>query len=247
MTDPRKRPASPSPDRNPPASPKPPARNDDDFERAIGRAVSVGIPVVTVLAAVAVGVAAGIGSAILVVASGTLLSAIGLLWTSVRTLSGDAPLATDFEVLAARRHGVDALLERKTELLHTLRDLESEHELGKMDDADYAMLVARFRDEAKSVMRQMDVEVAPLREQAERVAGDYLKRQGLGPQGDGAPVAAGGATADEPRSPAMETADATANKSERATCGACGISNEVDASFCKQCGALMKSPSDARA
>ena len=202
------------------------ARESDEAERSLGRAVSLGLPVLSIVAAVVVGVVASLGSALLVLASGTLLATIALLWASVRTLSGDAPLPVDLEALAARRHGVDDLAEQKTRVLRALKDLETEHALGKIDDADYGSIVARYRDEAKTVMRQMDLEVAPLREEAERVAREYLERKGVA----GAPVAVG---------------DAAAPIDGRPTCASCRTSNDPDAAFCKKCGSAMKDAANA--
>src|ERR1700730_7121960 len=85
------------------------ARESDEAERSLGRAGSLGLSVLCLVAAVAVGLFASLGSALLVLASGALLGTIALLWASVRTLSGDAPLPVDLEAMAARRHGVDAL------------------------------------------------------------------------------------------------------------------------------------------
>jgi hypothetical protein len=196
------------------------AAEADDAERSLGRAVSLGLPLVAVVGAVGVGLVAGVGSALLILASGALLGTIALLWASVRTLSGDAPLPIDLEALAARRHGVDDLAEQKNRVLRALKDLESEHALGKIDDADYGSFVARYRDEAKTVMRQMDLEVAPLREQAERIARDYLDKRSL--------LVEGGVAESTPASDA------------RPTCGSCGTSNEPDAAFCKKCGTSMR-------
>jgi hypothetical protein len=193
----------------------------DDAERSLGRAVAFGLPVVSVIAAVAVGLAAGLGSGLLVLASGALLGTIALLWASVRTLSGDAPLQTGFQTVAARTHGVDALAEEKRRVLRQLKDLEAEHALGKIDDADYEALVARYRVEAKKVMREMDREIGPRREEAERLAREYLGKRGLI---DGAPSAE---LAPEPAA-------------GRAACAKCGTSNESDAAFCKKCGAAIK-------
>jgi hypothetical protein len=190
----------------------------DEAERALGRVVSLGLPLVAVVAAVVVGVVASVGSALLVLASGALLGTIALLWASVRTLSGDAPLPVDLEALAARRHGVDDLGEQKNRVLRALKDLESEHALGKIDDADYGSFVARYRDEAKTVMRQMDLEVAPLREQAEQIARDYLEKRNL----EG--------TVPESAQP----------RDDRPTCASCDTSNEPDAAFCKKCGAPLR-------
>ncbi len=202
----------------------PPRREPDggeDAERSLGRAVAIGLPVATLVGAIAVGVVAGLGSGLLVLASGALLGTIALLWASVRTLSGDAPLQTGFQTAAALRHGVDALGEEKRRVLRQLKDLEAEHALGKIDDADYETLVARYRAEAKNVMREMDREVGPLRAEAERIAREYLAKRGLT---DGAP-------ATEP-SPEPDL--------DRASCAKCGTSNESDAAFCKKCGAAMR-------
>ncbi|HEY3816709.1 MAG TPA: zinc ribbon domain-containing protein [Polyangiaceae bacterium] len=200
------------------------ARDADEAERSLGRAVSLGLPVLAVIAAVVVGVVASLGSALLVLASGALLGTIALLWASVRTLSGDAPLPVDLEAIAARRHVVDDLGEQKTRVLRALKDLETEHALGKIDDADYGAIVTRYRDEAKSVMRQMDLEVAPLREEAERLAREYLQKKGVA-----AAAADPAATKDEP-----PAADA------RLACASCKTANDRDAAFCKKCGSPMR-------
>jgi len=208
------------------------AREADEGERALGRAVAFGLPAVCVVAAVVVGVVASLGSALLVLASGALLGTIALLWASVRTLSGDAPLPVDLEAMAARGHAVDDLREQKTRVLRALKDLESEHALGKIDDADYGVIVERYRDEAKSVMRQMDLEVAPLREEAERLAREHLKKSGV--------VVAEPVASNDAAEGATESA---AQASVRPACASCGTSNDLDAAFCKKCGAPMK-PSD---
>jgi hypothetical protein len=203
-----------------PAAPRPPKSGEaDESERTLGMAVALGLPAVALVAALVVGAVAGFGSALLVLAAGALLGAIALLWASVRTLSGDAPLPAGFEGVGLARHGVDDLAERKLRVLRALKDLESEHALGKIDDADYRAVAARYRDEAKSVMRKMDLQIAPQLEEAERIAREYLARQASPP-------------------PAAEAAaDAS---SDRATCRSCSTSNEADAAFCKQCGAPMR-------
>jgi hypothetical protein len=203
------------------------SRAGDDSERSLGRGVALGLPLLSVLAALAVGVLGSVGSALLVLAAGTLLGAIALLWASVRTLSGDAPLSRSLEEAIVRTRGVDDLDEQKRRLLRALKDLESEHALGKIDDADFAAIDATYRDEAKRVMREMDVVVAPAIEEAERVAAEYLAKRA-------SPDAA-------PKEDAPVVADvAPAPPTERATCASCGTSNEADATFCKQCGASMK-------
>ena len=212
------------------AAPSPPgAPDNDEAERSLGKLVSRGLPLVSLVGAIAVGVIAGPGSALLIVAAGTLLGTIALLWASVRTLSGDAPLSIELEALAARRHGVDALGEQKRRVLRALKDLESEHAIGKIDDGDYGDFVARYREEAKTVMRKMDLRIAPLRDEAERIASDYLAKRGLASRVE---KPAKGAPPAEPASEAGAT-------SGRVSCATCRASNEPDASFCKKCGSVL--------
>ncbi len=197
----------------------------DDSERALGRAVAIGLPLAGIGTAVVVGVVASFGTAILVLAASALIGTIGLLWASVRTLSGDAPLPAGLEEIARQRHAFDPLGERKRRVLRALKDLEAEHSLGKIDDADYGVFVTRYRAEAKEVMREMDEEVAPSRDEAERVAREYLKRRGLSP-----PKAADAEPLDlEPR---------------RRECRASQASNEPDAVFCKTCGGALEKPAE---
>jgi hypothetical protein len=216
-------------------APSPPtaarSRDADEAERSLGRAVAYGLPAAAVVAAIVVGFAASVSSALLVLAAGALLGAIALLWASVRTLSGDAPLSSQMESLAARRLGVDDLAERKRRVLRALKDLEAEHAIGKIDDEDFGTVTAQYRDEAKELMRQMDLAVAPLRGEAERIALAYVaKHQAL--PGDGHGTAANGAEAGaEAREEATD---------DRVACSSCGKSNDGDAAFCKHCGAAVK-------
>jgi hypothetical protein len=194
---------------------------DEEVERALGRAFALGIPLASVAGAIAVGALASVGTALLVIAAGALLGAIGLFWASVRTLSGDAPLPEDFEILETDRLGRGALVDEKRRLLRALKDLENEHELGKIDDSDHQVLLSHYRDEAKLVMRRMDVQVAPFREEAERLTRDYLKGRRLASRGE----------------PPSETG---VPQRERIVCGECSASNEPDAVFCKQCGSSIR-------
>jgi hypothetical protein len=207
------------------------SREADEAERSLGRAVALGLPLLSVVAACAIAVVGSFGSALLVLASGALLGAIALLWASVRTLSGDAPLPADLEMLAGQGHAVDALAEQKRRALRAIRDLESEHALGKIDDADYELFVARYREEAKAVMREMDLAVAPMREQAEKLAREYIERK----------------TAKAAAAPTEPAPSSATSGVARVACAACTTSNEPDAAFCKSCGAAMKGPLEGEA
>jgi hypothetical protein len=222
-----------------------PLRSSDDAERTLGRVVGFALPLATVVVALGVGVVTSIGPALLVLASGVLLGAIALFWSSLRTLSGDAPLPAGFSALAAqRRAAVDAADERKRTLLRALKDIEHEHAIGKLDDADYRELSESYREQAKAVMREIDERLRPLYERAERMAQSYLRQRGLA---EDAPPPAG---ADAP--PAAAPTDASAASppaapSSRTTCAACGASNEPDAAFCKKCGIPLEPESEDNA
>lgn len=212
----------------------------DRAERNLGRLVALGLPAVSVAAAIVTGVLSSIGPAILILASGVLLGCIALFWASVRTLTGEAPLPEDLEMLAARRHAVDAVAERKGTVLRALKDLEHEHAIGKIDAADYAELSSEYRGQAKALMREMDAEVAPLRAEAELLAHLHLKKKGLAdakPEDADAALYRGAAP---DVAPVPEVAPAPIKEDAppalRLDCSKCATSNEPDATFCKKCG-----------
>ena len=106
-------------DDNPDSKALPALSSEDNAraERSLGRAVSIGLPVTCVAVAVLPSVAGSVGPALLVLASGALLGAIALVWASIRTLSGDAPLSVGLELAATRQVVGDDLLEQKRRVL----------------------------------------------------------------------------------------------------------------------------------
>src|SRR5271163_42688 len=110
----------------------------EDIERSLAGKASWGLPAATVAAATVVGVVFGVGPAILVLAAGALVGVIALLWASLRTLGGEAPLAEGLVAAAAMREKVSDTAERKQRVLRALKDLELEHSVGKIDDEDFA-------------------------------------------------------------------------------------------------------------
>jgi len=195
---------------------------EDAKERALARGTAVGLPALTVASAAVMGVTSGVGTALLVLAGGALVGVVMLLWSSLRLLSGEAPVDGELTLaMAARRVQSDSLSERKRIALRALKDLEHEHSVGKIDDADYAELAAQYREIAKTAMREMDHALDDRRVEAERLAAAHLAKRGLGPGG----AAAGAAEGDG-----------------RLTCPGCGTSNEVDAAFCKKCGKPTEAP-----
>lgn len=74
--------------------------------------------------------------------------AVGRLLKSWRASDGFDKLELDPEHLA--------LLDEKARILQTLGDLEHEHQLGKLSDADYQGLKRHFEREALTVMDRLD-------------------------------------------------------------------------------------------
>jgi len=152
----------------------------DRAELVLGRWVLILVPSIAVPGAIIVGILTSWGPAILVLAGTMLLGTIGSLWASVRTLSGDAPLPERLEILEGEKNEANPLLERKAGLLRALKDLEQERAIGKIDQADFDDLCARYREQVKEVLRQIDQQMDPLVKKAEEMAKDHLARTGLG-------------------------------------------------------------------
>ena len=108
-----------------------------------------------------------------------------------RAALGERPHAERRRAAARRARGaarrgsrdVDALAEQKRRVLRALKDLENEHALGKIDDADYEAIAMQYRDEAKAMMREMDRErrAGPGRGREDRAASTSPPRASVAP------------------------------------------------------------------
>jgi hypothetical protein len=218
-------------------------------ERRIAHGVAIGLPLVTVTLATVMGVTIGAPMAILVLAAGMLLGVIGLFWASLRILSGDAPLSPELEALDASAHAVDALASRKKMLLRALKDLDNERALGKLEDDDHEQLSQTYRGELKDVLARIDASLEPHRKKAEDAARVYLAsaKAGLVEEGYRGTTPAEGdddddddvADVGEPVVAKSVVAEKTETAPARVACPKCSTANEVDASFCKKCGASL--------
>jgi len=113
-----------------------------------------------------------------------------------------------------------AALEReKTLTLRALKDLEFDRAMGKISEADLNEMTGRLRARAARLIGQLDAERG-YREQIER---DIARRIGAEPKGQVSP------------SPAAVVATQDAR-----TCGSCGKNSDLDARFCKHCGASLE-------
>lgn len=169
----------------------------------------------------------------MIIAGLGLLAALVALWHSARAAmdGGSAPGERRVDPGAERA----SLLEQKQMLLRSLKDLELEHELGKLSDADYERLKEHYRGQARHVLRDLDDQTQPHREQARRLVEGRVERA-LGKKGK----------REDAKTTASEGTDARPEQAvaERALqCAECDTCNDPDAAFCKKCGARLEAAS----
>lgn len=151
-----------------------------------------------------------------------LVAAIGsAAWVGFMLYRTLWPLAApDFqdrtEVVAGRTRA--ALEREKTLVLRAIKELEFDRAMGKVASADFGDMSGRLRARAMALMQQLDVALPGHRDEIE----SELARR-LEALGDAVPVAAGAGAA-------------------RPACADCGTANDVDARFCKGCGAQLEAP-----
>ncbi|MGK3969742.1 hypothetical protein WMF38_32850 [Sorangium sp. So ce118] len=177
--------------------------SDSPLERQIVHYARFGVPLAALVGAGVAGLVAGPPAAILVLAGGALVAVIAIFWASLRVLLGETPLSgADAYALGAPRTEE----EQKQSVLRALKDLEFERSVGKISDEDYAELVAKYRAEAKRLLRLLDADAQPRREQVAALVARHLRRAGL--QDDGgaheAPEQGEEGAASEPEDAAAE-------------------------------------------
>ncbi|HEY2745273.1 MAG TPA: zinc ribbon domain-containing protein, partial [Polyangia bacterium] len=101
-------------------------------------------------------------------------------------------------------------------LLKALKELDFDHQMGKVSDKDFADISATYRGRAIRVMRQLD---DAGRDYETMIAADVAKRIGA---------------AESTAASAPSTAVAPTDK-----CAKCGTRNDSDAEFCKKCGGKL--------
>jgi hypothetical protein len=163
------------------------------------------------------------------------------LWQSLRILLARGKALRLTSAPGHAHAGREALLREKDELLTAIRDVRSEHDLGKLSAADSQQLEQRYRTRARDVLRNLDEQLAPYRERARALLEET-------------PPGAGDAARAGESNPAQAAAEKSAGESkparaagekERLKCAACGSSNDTDAVFCKKCGARVAAGADS--
>ncbi len=226
---------------------------------------------VVVLIAIGAGLLRGLPGAILVLASGMLLLIVSLLWNSLQGLTGESPISLE-EALGLGAPSAEE--EQKRAVLRALKDLEYEHSVGKISEEDYASLTARYRTEAKALLRSLDQSLAPNREHAEKLLEkrlaeahlDEKPRRGRNKKNKPKPepesrqndrdeeaaddqeVEAEATSTPESEPPAEKDEaprSAPARRGPTRRCAGCETRNDLDARFCKSCGKAMATDDQA--
>ena len=132
-----------------------------------------------------------------------------------------APSFTDrVEMVGGRTRA--ALEREKTLVLRAIKEMEFDRAMGKVSDADFDEMAGRLRAQARTLLKQLDIEGTEYR--------DLIEQELAARLGNAGADAAGRAAPGIRRSPSTAT---------RLVCGNCDASNERDAKFCKQCGAEL--------
>lgn len=184
------------------------------------------LPAVAAVGSVAAGNALGLSVGFLVFAGAVLVGSILLFSSSLQGLTGSAPLTLDEAVSLGAPSSEE---EQKRAVLRALKDLEYEREVGKINDEDYAVLAARYREEAKRLLRLVDEGLRAERERAERLLQERMQER---PATDGAePVPSEADAASETPEPAGQDIDSQADeplaKSPRPEATAAAASSEA--------------------
>lgn len=182
-------------------------------------------PTFVAAAAVAVGItAAALGGRSSVV---FLALAVGLLgwiaWLAVRAAQALVrdPGSSDVVVATGRRR--KELEREKQALLKALKELDFDHQMGKVSAKDFAEISAQYRARAIRVMRRLD---ASGHDYESMIAQEIQKRLGK-------------STVDSRRSTAAQV-----EQSDPRRCAKCKTKNDADAEFCKKCGTKL-APTEA--
>jgi hypothetical protein len=179
----------------------------------------------SVIIGVAIGIYAGVqshavvSSVFLGISAFALVLVVGLLLQSARALVTEPPAVEAAQVSSRRKKELER---EKAALLKALKELEFDHEMGKVSDADFREIGGQYRARAMRVLRQLDEQGADYKSLVEKELRARLGVREKAP--DPVEVAVAQQKAEPPP------------PSEDDLCDACGTRNDVDAVFCKKCG-----------
>jgi len=174
------------------------------------------------ITASSIGMALGLATYVIATAGVTpatiafTLTAVALMWcvwVVFRTAQALVKEPEKEEVARATGRRKKELEREKQSLLKALKELEFDHEMGKISDADYQEIGGNYRARAVRVMRQLDLAGGDV-DYRSLVERDLKARAGA-----------------KPSEPAPRG---------KPKCASCATENDVDAEFCKKCGKKLE-------
>ena len=145
--------------------------------------------------------------ALLIMSAGVLACGLAAYFFHTALYSLVGPKRAPAAVTGQRR---ETLAADKNRILHTIKELEFDHRMGKINAKDYEQLSAPLRRKVAMLIEELD------RIDASGAVGDHGALPGMGaPSAGGRPDPQG------------------------RRCASCGTSNDHDAVFCKSCGAKL--------
>ena len=199
----------------------------------------------------------------------TLVLALAALFRSLRAAFGDDDEGESAMAVDGAERG--SLLEEKKSLLRALKDLEYEHAVGKIDDADFERLNHAYRARARQVLARLDDDLgahraaaaslieayvsgaadegeAPTKKKKKKKGKDTKPKASAQPKSEAKdePQAKGDAEHAEPPDAEQSEGEPDAD-ADALVCPKCETKNDVDATFCKRCAARLSSASDSSA
>ena len=162
-----------------------------------------------------------------------------LLFRSAQSLTREPD---DAETVLATGRRRKELEREKQLLLKALKELEFDHEMGKVSDADYREIGGQYRARATRVLRQLDETGREVnyRELVERDVQARVKSKKTvreSPKSREPAPSVKAEKAAKTEEPAKEAPSVKADTKSR--CASCDTQNDADAEFCKRCGARL--------
>jgi hypothetical protein len=181
-------------------------------------------PLSSLAAAVGVGIYAAVslgrvnGSAVfLVLTTHALAWVVWMLFRTAHALVREPEAIERARASGKRRKELER---EKQALMKALKELEFDHEMGKVSDVDYQEIGGNYRARAVRVMRQLDLNAGEV-DYRSLVERDVKSRM----------AARGASKTEEPARPS-----ASMRIAEKPSCPSCSTENDRDAIFCKKCG-----------
>jgi hypothetical protein len=152
-----------------------------------------------------------------------LAGAVFALWQSLRTAFGAATPGAPDATMELTSDARATLIDRKNAMLRNLKDLEFERQVGKISEQDFVKLDALYRQKAREVLEQLDVEVGPWRTEAEKLVKAAVAK----------------VKKDQPKPAEAEEPKLPPERAPQLKCPKCEVVNDPDATFCKKCATRL--------